>query len=202
MNLNTRVQRERKRKFSKQSKQNSKVNPRKTGVRQQANHLVRTLLSKESNRSKGRSELHQVKLSPRKKGLLMERRSMKRGLQRHVLQRERKKVLQSRKRKKEEATEHSLTDNERILSNALQRLELEQLKQAVSATMQDVVSLPVTLSERRSARHQQEAHLAFRLYAMKRTGVALNQVTIARAYEAICEKQGMPGGDSHKNWFS
>ena len=136
MNLNTRVQRERKRRFSKQSKQNSKVNPRKTGVRQQANHLVRTLLSKESNRSKGRSELHQVKLSPRKKGLLMERRSMKRGLQRHVLQRERKKVLQSRKRKKEEATEHSLTDNERILSNALQELELEQLKQSVSVTMQ------------------------------------------------------------------
>ena len=42
-----------------------------------------------------------------------------------------------RKRKKEGATEQSWADNERILTNALQELELEQLKQAVSATMQD-----------------------------------------------------------------
>ena len=44
--------------------------------------------------------------------------------------------------------------------------------------MQDVVTLPVTLSERRSARNRQEAYLAFSLYAIKRIGVALNQVTI------------------------
>ena len=39
-----------------------------------------------------------------------------------------------RKRKKEGAIEHSWADNKRILTNALQELELEQLKQAVSAT--------------------------------------------------------------------
>ena len=75
-----------------------------------------------------------------------------------------------RKRKKEGATEHSWPDTERILTNALQELELEH-QQAVSATMQDVVTLPVTLSERRSSRHRQEAYLAFSLYAIKRTGV-------------------------------
>ena len=107
-----------------------------------------------------------------------------------------------RKRKKEGATEHSWPDNERILTNALQELELEQPQQAVSATMQDVVRLPVTLSERRSAGHRQEAYLAFSLYAIKRTGVALNQVTIETAYAAFREKQGLPGNDSHKNWFS
>ena len=37
-----------------------------------------------------------------------------------------------RKRKKEGATEQSWADNERILTNALQELELEQPKQAVS----------------------------------------------------------------------
>ena len=78
----------------------------------------------------------------------------------------------------------------------------EQLKQAISDTMQDVVTLPVTLSERRSARHRQEAYLAFSLIAIKRTGIPLNQVTIATAYAAFRARQGLPGDDSHKNWFS
>ena len=64
----------------------------------------------------------------------------------------------------------------------------QQPTQAVSATMQDVVRLPVTLSERRSARHRQEAYLAFSLYAIKRTGVELNQVTLETAYAAFREK--------------
>ena len=54
---------------------NSKTNPQKTGAGQLANHLLRTLLSKHRNRSKGRRERHKVKL-------------------RHVLERERKKKLQ------------------------------------------------------------------------------------------------------------
>ena len=66
---------ERKRRFSKTCKQDSKANPRKTRARQQANHLVRTLLSKHRKRSKGRRKLHQVKL-------------------RRDLERERKKELQ------------------------------------------------------------------------------------------------------------
>ena len=49
-----------------------------------------------------------------------------------------------KKRKKEGATEHSWADNERILTNALQELGFEQLKQAISDTMPDVVTLPVT----------------------------------------------------------
>ena len=51
--------------------------------------------------------------------------------------------------------------------------------------MQDVVTLPVTLSERRSARNRQEAYLAFSLVAIERTGIELNQVTIATAYDAF-----------------
>ena len=50
--------------------------------------------------------------------------------------------------------------------------------------MQDVVTLLVTLSKRRSARNRQEAYFAFSLIAIKRTGIALNQVTIAAAYAA------------------
>ena len=61
--------------------------------------------------------------------------------------------------------------------------------------MQDVVRLP-------SVRHRQEAYLAFSLYAIKRIGVALNQVTIETAYADFREKQGLPGNDSHKYWFS
>ena len=68
--------------------------------------------------------------------------------------------------------------------------------------MQDVKSLPVTLSERRSARNRQEVYLAFTLIAMERTGIALNQVTIAMAYAAFRKTQELPGDDSHKNWFS
>ena len=102
----------------------------KTGARQLANHLLRILLSKHRNRSKGRRELGEAETRPRK-------------------------------RKKEGATvtEHSWPDNERILTSALQELELEQPTQAVSATMQDVVTLPITLSEQRSARHRQKAYL-------------------------------------------
>ena len=58
--------------------------------------------------------------------------------------------------------------------------------------MQDVVRLP-------SARHRQEAYLAFSLYAIKRIGVALNQVTIETAYADFREKQGLPGNDSHNS---
>ena len=54
-------------------------------------------------------------------------------------------------------------------------MDLEQLEQAVAATMQDVLTLPITLSERRGARNRQETYLAFSLYAIRRTGVALNQ---------------------------
>ena len=66
-----------------------------------------------------------------------------------------------KKREKEGATKHSWADNEWILTIALQELGFEHLKQAVSDTMQDVVTLPVTLSERRSARNRQGAYLAF-----------------------------------------
>ena len=52
-----------------------------------------------------------------------------------------------RKIKKEEATEHSWPINERLLTTALEKMDLEQLKQAVSATMQDVSTLSITLSE-------------------------------------------------------
>ena len=107
-----------------------------------------------------------------------------------------------KKRKKEGATQHSWADNERILTNALQEMGFEQLKQAVSDKMQDVKSLPVTLSERPSARNRQEAYLAFSLIAVERTGIALNQVTIATAYAAFRARQGLPCDDSHKNWFS
>ena len=70
--------------------------------------------------------------------------------------------------------------------------------------MQDVVKLSVTLSERCSCRKRPEAYLAFSLFAIKRTGIALNQVKIATAYAAFRERQGLPGDhdDSHKNWFS
>ena len=78
----------------------------------------------------------------------------------------------------------------------------EQLKQAVSDKTQDVKSLPVTLSERSSARNRQEAYLAFSLVAIERTDIALNQVTIATAYAVYRKTQELPGDDSHTNWFS
>ena len=80
-----------------------------------------------------------------------------------------------RKKKKEGATEHSWPINEQRLRTALEEMDLEQLEQAVAATMQDVLTLPITLSERRGARNRQETYLAFSLYAIRRTGVALNQ---------------------------
>ena len=81
-------------------------------------------------------------------------------------------------------------------------MDLDRLKQAVSDTKQDVNALPMTLSARPGSRNRQVAYLAFSLYAMLRTKVALNQVTIATAYAAFRARQGLPGDDSHKNWFS
>ena len=81
-------------------------------------------------------------------------------------------------------------------------MDLDQLKQAVSDTKQDVNALPITLSARPGSRNRQVAYLAFSLYAMRRTKVALNQVTIATAYSTFRQRQGLPGDDSHKNSFS
>ena len=92
--------------------------------------------------------------------------------------------------------------NERRLTTALEEMDLEQLKQAVAATMPDVSILPVTLSARPGARDRQEIYFAFSLYAIRRTGVALNQKTIANAYAAFRERQGLPGDGSHNNYFS
>ena len=107
-----------------------------------------------------------------------------------------------RKRKKEGATGHSWPDNhERLLPTALEEMDLEQLKQAVSDRKQDVNALPMTLSARPGSRNRQVAYLAFSLYAMLRTKVALNQVTIATTYSAVRQRQGLPGDDSHKNFL-
>ena len=59
-----------------------------------------------------------------------------------------------RKKKKEGATEHSWPINEQRLRTASEEMDLEQLEQAVAATMQDVLTLPITLSERRGARNR------------------------------------------------
>ena len=110
-----------------------------------------------------------------------------------------------RKRKKEGAAGHSWPENhELLLTTALEEMDLDQLEQAVSDTKQDVDALPITLSARLGSRNRQVAYLIFSLYAMRRTKVALNQVTIATAYAAFRKTQELPGDDSHKNhdWFS
>ena len=80
--------------------------------------------------------------------------------------------------------------------------DLEQLKQACSATMQDVLTLPVTLSEQRGARNPLEIYLAFSMYAIMRTGVELNKTTIANAYAAFRERHELPRDSSQKDLFS
>ena len=97
------------------------TNPQKTGSCLQANHLMMTFFSKHSNRNKA--------------GRVQQAASHGATLHRS---------MSPKKRKNEGAKEHLWADNERILTNELQGLELEQLKQAVSDTMQDVVTLPVT----------------------------------------------------------
>ena len=62
--------------------------------------------------------------------------------------------------------------------------------------MQEVVTLPTWLSK------STRGLSCLQPEEIKRTGVALNQVTIATSYAAFREKQGLPGDDSHKNWFS
>ena len=108
-----------------------------------------------------------------------------------------------RKRKKVGASGHSWPENhERHLTTALEEMDLEQLKQAVLDTMQDVEALPITFPVQHGSRNRQVADLAFSLYSIRRTKVAWNQVTIATANSAFREKQGLLGDDSHKNSFS
>ena len=103
---------------------------------------------------------------------------------RRVLERERKKELQGT------PGEGAPENHERLLPTALEQMDLDELIQAVSDTKQDVDALPITLSARLGSRNRQVAYLAFSLYGMRRTEVALNQVTIARPTRPSAKGRG------------
>ena len=94
---------------------------------------------------------------------------------------------------------------ESLLSRIMDQ-PMDQRLAAIDACMKEIEALPLELAKYSTSRQKQQTFLAFALYAIKTTGVALNGCVIVEAYKDYCRESPVthekPNGQGHENFFT